>query len=444
MILEASASTVPVGDEMLALASRLFPVCRSLTGDGVRETLRALGEHIPIDVHEVPSGTAAFDWIVPPEWNIRGAYIQDASGRRVVDFSQSNLHVLGYSTPVRARMSLSELQAHLHSLPEQPNLIPYRTSYYQPTWGFCLPHTLRQELKPGDYEVCVDSTLAPGHLSYGECVLKGELDDEVLVYAHTCHPSLANDNISGLVVSTFLARWLAGTSRRYSYRFVFGPGAIGSLVWLSRNLETLGRIKHGLVMTLLGHGDAVRYKCTRDGATEIDQVAEHVLRTATPTGVVDPFSPCGYDERQFGAPGFRLPVGRLSRSLEGGYPEYHTSADNLALIGAEALADSYRLAQRIISVLERNVRYVNTAPYGEPQLGRRGLYRPLGGLELADRERALLWLLNLSDGSHSLLDIANQSTVPFDALCLVADELTRAGLLAVSNERDTRAHGAGQ
>jgi aminopeptidase-like protein len=415
---------------MYDLIRRLFPICRSITGDGVRETLRIVGELLPLTVHEVPSGTKAFDWTVPKEWNIRDAYIKNVHGRRVVDFRANNLHVVGYSAPVHQTIALGELQRHLHSLPEQPEVIPYRTSYYDDGWGFCLSQHQRDSLSDGEYEVSIDSTLSDGSLSYGECLLPGASEDEeVLIYTHTCHPSLANDNLTGIAVCVFLARLLAPMERRYSYRFVFGPGTIGSLVWLSRNQDRVSRIRHGVVAVLLGDSGNLRYKRSRRGDAEIDRVVQHALKHSGEDYDVETFSPDGYDERQFASPGFNLPVGRLSRSRNGGYPEYHTSADNLAFIQPECLAGSLSLCTDIVAILEGNGRYINTNPFGEPQLGRRGLYRKIGGGSLPEREMATLWILNLSDGSHSLLDIAERAGLGFPLIRRTADALTVAGLL---------------
>jgi aminopeptidase-like protein len=337
--------------------------------------------------------------------------------------------VVGYSTPVRATMSLSELQPHLHSLPDQPDLIPYRTQYYDDGWGFCLSHRQRTSLADGLYEVVIDSTLADGSLTYGECFLPGTGDEEVLVYTHTCHPSLANDNVAGIVVCAFLAHRLMNAERRYGYRFVFGPGTIGSLVWLNRNQDRLSRVSHGLVAVLLGDAGPLRYKRSRRGDSEIDRIAPYALKRLGIDHVVDPFVPFGYDERQFGSPGVDLPVGRLSRSANGGYPEYHTSADDMSLIRAEALAGSLVACEAIVGLLERNRRYMNASPMGEPQLGRRKLYRTTGGTSPHDREMAMLWTLNLSDGTKSLLDVAERSGLDFDVVAEAAEALRGAGLL---------------
>lgn len=438
----AFAVDAAAGAAMHALLTRLFPIPRSLTGDGVRETLRILAEHVPIVVEEIPTGTTLFDWTVPPEWNVREAFVEDSRGRRVIDIRNHTLHLVGYSAPVRTTMTLAELQKHLHSIPEQPDLIPYRTSYYDRTWGFCLSHRERTRLVEDTYLVSIDSTLADGSLSYGECVLPGRTTDQVVVYSHVCHPSLANDNLSGIVVCAFLARWLATEERRYTYRFVFGPGTLGSLAWLDRNRRDLSRVKHGLVAVLLGHGTTLRYKRTRHGAREIDRVAAYVLRHSAPAGEIDAFSPFGYDERQFGSPGFDLPIGRLSRSTEAGYSAYHTSGDDLELVTPEALAGSLAAAQQIVSTLEHNRWYLSTSPFGEPQLGRRGLYRVTGGPPVPAREAAMLWTLNLSDGAHSLVDIADRAGLPFRAIHQVATELERAGLLQACEPAEPAAPGA--
>jgi aminopeptidase-like protein len=418
------------GEAMYALAQRLYPICRSITGDGVRQTLAILRERIPLELREVPSGTPVFDWTVPKEWNVRDAYIKNSRGERVVDFRRSNLHVVNYSVPVRATMRLAELRPHLHSLPEQPRWIPYRTSYYSETWGFCLAHEDLLALRDEEYEVCIDSTLAPGSLTYGELALTGRVPDEVIFYTHTCHPSLANDNLSGLAVMTALAERVAATPRRYTYRFVFGPGTIGSITWLSRNEDRFKRIRHGLVVALVGDAGPFTYKRSRRGDAEIDRIAARALSDAAmPWSVVD-FEPYGYDERQFCSPGVNLPVGRLTRSSNGAYPEYHTSADNMNLITPQALAQSLDVCLRIVNMLENNRYYLNTSPKGEPQLGKRGLYRKGGGQrDVGQREYALLWVLNLADGEHSLLDIAERSGLVFESINAAARDLAAAGLL---------------
>jgi aminopeptidase-like protein len=416
---------------MYRLIERLYPICRSLTGDGVRQTLAALREYIPLEVREVPTGTPVFDWTVPKEWNIRDAYVKGPSGERVVDFRESNLHVLGYSVPVRKGLRLSELREHLHSLPERPDWIPYRTSYWHETWGFCLAHKRLLDLPDGEYEVCIDSSLEDGHLTYGELALLGETADEILISTHICHPSLCNDNLSGVAIATFLARQLAeAPRRRYCYRFVFLPGTIGPITWLALNEDRVARIRHGLVLALLGDPGGCTYKRSRRGDAEIDRAAEHVLRHSGSEHRVIDFSPYGYDERQYCSPGIDLPMGRLTRTPHGEFPEYHTSADDLDLVRPEHLADSLAKAAAILKVLEANATFVNESPKGEPQLGRRGLYRSLGGeAQGREQEHAMLWVLNLSDGRHSLLDVAERSGLPFQTIRQSAETLLQHRLL---------------
>lgn len=418
-----------VGAELHAFASELYPICRSISGDGLRSTLSRIRERIPLTIHEVPTGTAVFDWTVPKEWNIRDAYIAGPTGERVVDFRNSNLHVVNYSRPVHAKPSLSELRPHLFTIPEHPDWIPYRTSYYKEDWGFCLSHNQLLALTEGEYEVCIDSTLEDGSLSYGELFLPGRSTDEVLISCHACHPSLANDNLSGLSVATFLAQHLMGRELRYSYRFLFIPGTIGAITWLARNREDAARIRHGLVLTCIGDSGGFHYKKSRRGDAEIDRAAAVALRHCGESAEVLDFSPYGYDERQYCSPGFNLPVGCLMRSVWGTFPEYHTSADNLNFIRPESLAGSLRVCASIIEVLEENRTCVNQMPWCEPQLGKRGLYRSTGGESIAQEITARLWVLNLSDGSHSLLDIAERSALPFSAIRDAADVLTEAGLL---------------
>ncbi|MGH3864461.1 DUF4910 domain-containing protein [Actinokineospora sp.] len=419
-----------LGQELHALVERLYPLCRSITGDGVRSTLAIVDELIPLTTHEVPTGTEVLDWTVPREWNIRDAYIADARGRRVVDFQASNLHVVGYSTPVDATMSLDELRGHLHTLPGQPDLIPYRTSYYREDWGFCLTQRTLDELQEGQYRVVIDSTLADGHLTYAEHVVPGQVADEVLISCHVCHPSLANDNLAGIAVATALARRLAGTTPRYTYRFLFAPGTIGSITWLARNQERIGLLKHGLVLACVGDSGALTYKSSRRGDTRIDQAVRHVLATSgRPHRIVD-FSPYGYDERQFCSPGFDLAVGSLTRSPYAGYPEYHTSGDTPDLVKPEAMLDTLDTLTDVVGVLEGDRNYVNLSPFGEPQLGKRGLYDALGGwTDTKQAQLAMLWVLNLSDGGHSLLDIAERSGLPFTAVVAASDALLGADLL---------------
>ena len=418
-----------VGAELLSFARKLYPICRSITGSGIRKTLDLIGELIPLKTFDVPTGTQVFDWSVPKEWNIRDAYIKDSSGRRIVDFQKSNLHVLNYSTPIHSTMSLSELKPHLYTIPEQPHWIPYKTSYYKENWGFCLSHDQLLQLKEGEFEVCIDSTLEDGFLTYGECFIPGRATDEILISCHACHPSLANDNLSGLTVATFAAQRLLGLKPRYSYRFLFIPGTIGAITWLAQNRETAKRIRHGLVLTCIGDKSSFHYKKSRRGNAEVDRAVEHVLKHSDPSAKILPFSPYGYDERQYCSPGFDLPVGCLMRSVWGTFPEYHTSADNLDFLSPDSLVESLSICASVFEVLEENQRYRNLAPFCEPQLGRRGLYHSTGGSSPALEIEARLWVLNLSDGTHSLLDIAEQSGIAFSSVKRAAELLQSNGLL---------------
>jgi aminopeptidase-like protein len=428
--IRSSNEGTAIGRDMYALACELFPICRSLTGDGVRRTLDILRKHLPLSSIEVPSGTPVFDWVVPNEWNIRDAWIEDEYGKRVVDFTVNNLHVVSYSTPIRQRMTLAALKPYLHSLPGQPDLIPYRTTYYREDWGFCLSHRQLQRLPDGLYDVCIDSTLAPGHLTMGEWYLPGESQEEVLLSAHICHPSLANDNLSGLALAVALANRLQERRRRYSYRLLFIPGTIGSITWLALNESKTKNIKHGLVLTCVGDSGAPTYKRSRRGAAEIDRAATHVLRCAgAPHRIMD-FFPYGYDERQYCSPGFDLAVGCFMRSQHGTFPEYHTSADDMSFIRPEHMADSFERVWEILEVLENNRVYLNTNPKCEPRLGKRGLYGALGGTRHgAFDELGLLWVLNLSDGRHDLLTIAERAGMRFSEVERAASALHACGLL---------------
>ena len=430
MIHELSPTAADVGRAMYDLVARLYPICRSITGDGVRETLSVVREEIELEIHEVPTGTAVFDWSVPREWNIRDAYVKNSRGARVIDFRQSNLHVVNYSVPIRATMTLAELRPHLHSDPEHPDWIPYRTSYYSEAWGFCLPHRQLMALEEDTYEVCIDSSLAAGHLTYGEYFLEGTTDDEVLISCHVCHPSLCNDNLSGVAIALFLAKALRRTPRRHSYRFLFVPGMIGPITWLARNESRLGRIKHGLVLACAGDNGRSTYKRSRQVTAEVDRAVEHVLKNSNQDYEILDFSPWGYDERQYSSPGIGLPVGCLMRTPHGRFPEYHTSADNLDLVRPGALADTLDKCLSVADVLDGNGRYLNQNPKCEPQLGRRGLYSKMGGAKDPKMEQlALLWVLNLSDGDHTLLDIAERSGLQFAVIRRAADALESCGLL---------------
>jgi aminopeptidase-like protein len=429
------------GVAMHALIEDLFPICRSITGDGFRASLRRLAEVIPIELNEIPTGTAVLDWTIPKEWNVREAWIADADGHRVVDFRESNLHVVNYSVPVHRKMSLNALRSHLHTLPDQPELVPYRTSYYAEDWGFCLSQRALEALPEGEYDVRIDSSLEPGSLTYGECILPGSTTDEVLISVHSCHPSLANDNLSGMAVGAFLARTLSAVPRHHTFRFLFIPGTIGSIAWLATHEREIARIRHGLVLSCLGDAGDSTYKRSRRGNALVDRAASHVLGTAGAHRLLD-FVPYGYDERQYCSPGFDLPVGCLTRTPNGRFPQYHTSADNLEFVKPNALEDSLDKSLAIVEILEHDVTCVNLSPKGEPQLGRRGLYRNTGGKSPAEFEMALLWVLNFSDGGHSLLDIADRAAIRFATIRSAANALRDAGLLRVEGEQrfsaDTR------
>jgi aminopeptidase-like protein len=422
-----------IGDELHGLIRELFPIPRSITGNGLRQTLELIGERVPLEVTEVPTGTPVLDWTVPQEWNISGAWIDGPDGERVVDYADSPLHVLGYSVPVRERLPLAALKQHLFSLPEHPDWIPYRNSYYNPNWGFCLQHWLLESLPEGEYEVCVDSTLEDGSLTYAEAFVPGETEDEVLVSGHVCHPAMANDNLSGLALMTLLARELAGRKLRYSYRFLFSPGTIGPIAWLAHNEERLARVKHGLVCLCVGDPGPLTYKQSRRGDAEIDRAAQLVLRDSGEQSEVREWEPWGGDERQFSSPGFNLPVGTLSRSAPGSFPEYHTSADDLEFVRADALGRTFHAYMAVFDVLETNAAYLNLSPKGEPQLGRRGLYRAIGDGHGANiDELSLLWVLNLSDGEHTLVDIAERSGLRYAHVRDAACTLVEHDLLAIA------------
>jgi len=427
-----------VGRDIFALMRELYPICRSITGNGFRQTMARLKREIPLETHEVPTGTRVFDWTIPKEWNIRDAYVKNSRGERVIDFRQHNLQVVNYSIPVQRTIPLAELLPHLHTLPDRPDWIPYRTSYYKEDWGFCLPHRQLEAMSDGEYEVCIDSTLQDGHLTYGECLVKGESAEEVLVSCHACHPSLCNDNLSGVTVAAFLAKHLAHVSRRYSYRFLFIPGTIGSITWLRQNEDHVDAIRHGLVLTCVGDGGHLTYKKSRRGDATIDRVWAHVLKHSGQAYAIEDFSPYGYDERQYCSPAFDLPVGCLMRTPHGKFPEYHSSADNLELMQPASLADSFAKCLSAFYLLDNDKVYLNQNPCCEPQLGRRGLYRAMGGhRDEKQQEMAMLWVLNQSDGTHSLLDIAERSGLAFDIIKDAADLLLQHNLLKECRESGT-------
>jgi aminopeptidase-like protein len=403
--------------DLHGLVRELFPINRSLTGAGVRETLAILARHIQLEVREVPSGTAVLDWQVPLEWNIRSATVRALDGRCLVDFADNNLHVVGYSKPIHKEVSRAELAQHVHTLPDQPELIPYRTGYFADDWGFCMPDNLWRTMQDESYRIDIDSDLSPGSLTYGELFLPGQIPEEVLITAHVCHPSLANDNLSGIAVAVALAMRQARLPRRLGYRFLFIPATIGAITWLARNEGHLAKIRYGLVLTCVGDAGQFHYKRSRSGAS-IDSAVAHVLRHSGHSHEIVPFNPYGYDERQFCSPAFDLPMGCLMRSVHGTFPEYHTSADNPDFVKPEALDQSYEVVATLLDLLDANWMYVRTDGRGEPQLGRRGLYRAIAGQKEAGgaSQMDLLWLLNLADGKHSLLEMAERAGTPFGRL----------------------------
>ena len=423
-------NTVPsaetVGEELLALMRELFPFPRSLTGDGVRATLAALGRDLPLEMVETPSGTPVFDWVVPREWNLRGAWIEGPAGSRVVDVADSALHILGYSRPIDAIVGIEELRRHVFTHRDDPDLIPYRTSYWEEKWGFCMTRRQLDALGDGDYRVVIDASLEEGSLTSGEVNIEGATPTEFLISTYVCHPALANDNLSGIVLLWALARALCGQSLNHTYRLLWSPGTLAPLCWLARNRETLERVRHGLVVSCVGDPGPLRYKRSRRGAAPVDRAAAYILGRS-PGSIVADWQPTGGDERQYCSPGFDLPVGTLSRTPHGSFPQYHSSADDLTLVTAEALASSFRAALQIIDVVETNARYRNLSPYGEPQLGRRGLYQSVP--DGTNPELAYLWLLNLSDGDHDLLEIAERSGLLFEAVRDAAATLESHGLL---------------
>jgi aminopeptidase-like protein len=426
------------GAELHGLAARLFPIARSLTGPGLRETLGILEEvaGAPTEVHRWPTGAQVFDWTVPEEWTIRDAWIRGPDGTKVVDFADSNLHVVGYSEPVHRRMALDELDAHLHSLPELPHAIPYLTSYYARRWGFCLPHERRERLAPGEYEVLIDADLGPGHVEVGEITLPGDTDEEVLFSTYVCHPSLANNELSGPVIAAYLARLLRDRPRRFTYRIVFLPETIGSVAYLHRfGDRLLQRLRAGYVITCAGDSGPFTYKRSRRGASLADRAAEHVLRASGAAHRVVDFFPSGSDERQYCSPGFDLPVGSLMRTMYGTYPEYHTSLDDLSFVTPEGLGGTLEMYAAIVDVLECNETLETTVRHCEPQLGKRGLYPTLGsGRQRQERIDDMMWLLNMCDGTRDLIAVAERSGRPVTALAPVAAELKDGGLLIA---RDT-------
>ena len=419
-----------LGSAIYDLVEQIYPICRSITGDGVRETLDIVKKRIGLAIHEVGSGARVFDWTVPDEWNIRDAFVARRDGSRIIDFKDSNLHIVSYSTPVKQTVTRGELLAHIHTIPNQLDYIPYRTSYYAPAWGFCLQHRRLAELNDPEYDVVIDSSLKPGSLTYGELFLPGETNDEVLLSTHICHPSLANDNCSGIAVLTLIAEALSSSRNRYSYRLLFLPGTIGAITWLAINEQKTANIKHGLVIAGVGDAGGPTYKRSRRGDAQIDRVMSHCLGHTPKSGTILDYFPYGYDERQYCSPGFDLPVGLFQNSKFGAYPEYHTSGDNLTFVRPAHLEASYGLLSTALRILEEDGIFLSANPKCEPQLGKRGLYGLLGGdKDTAAKQMTMLWTLAYADGRRSLLDIAEKARVPFHDVKRMSDLLKEHGLL---------------
>ena len=434
--MQLAESTEVVEDElthcglfMYRLMARLFPICRSIIGDGLRETLHILQEHIPLRLFEIPSGTRVFDWTVPKEWNIRDAFVLDPEGRKIIDFKSNNLHVLGYSVPVDRFVSLSELQRHLHSLPDQPDAIPWVTSVYEERWGFCLTHKQRTQLKDGTYRVVIDSELRSGALTYAELIIPGASSKEIFISTYVCHPSMANNELSGPVVATALAKWIASEPRRFTYRIIFIPETIGSIAYLSRNLESMkNNIVAGFNLTCVGDERAYSYLPSRNGSTLADKVALNILRAKHPEFRQYSFLDRGSDERQYCSPGIDLPVVSLMRTKYREFPEYHTSLDNLDFVSPAGLQGSFDLHRDCIELLERN-RVYQMRCLGEPQLGVRGLYPTIATKESHRQVIDMLNFIAYADGTNDLIDISNAIQVPVRDLYPIMDKLTQADLL---------------
>lgn len=421
-----------IGRKIYDLAEKLWPINRSLTGEGVRQTLRIIQNEVPeLNIFEVPSGTQVFDWVIPKEWRVNDAYIITPSGKKICDFTNNNLHLVGYSIPVRLKLSLAELQEHLYSLPNQPKAIPYITSYYKERWGFCLSHEDRLGLEEGEYEICVDSQLFDGSLTYGEILITGESPKEVLISTYVCHPSMANNELSGPCVTTFLAKKLKDFERtKYSYRLIFIPETIGSITYLSRNIEHLKKnVIAGFNVSCVGDNRDYSYLPSRDGNTLSDQVAKHVLKYTCPTFKSYSWSHRGSDERQYCAPGVDLPIASIMRTKYGMYDEYHTSLDDLTnVVTAEGLDGGFNAIWNAIGVLESNV-YPKVTVLCEPQLGKRGLYPTLSTKASGAEVRLMMDLITWSDGTRSLLEIAELCNFPVWEFYPIVDKLTSCNLM---------------
>jgi aminopeptidase-like protein len=441
-----------IGVEIYDLIKELYPICRSITGNGVRDTLKIIKQHIPLEIFEIPTGTKVFDWEIPKEWNINDAYIKNSKGEKIIDFKKSNLHVLNYSIPIHKKISLLQLKEHIFTLPDYPDWIPYRTSYYKENWGFCMTHNQFQNLKDEEYEVCIDSSLTNGNLTYGEIFLEGEKKEEVLFTCYVCHPSMCNDNLSGVALLTYLAKKLTKIKRNLSYRFLFIPETIGAITWLSKNEDKVRNIKHGLVATCLGDSGKMTYKRSRDGHNIIDKIVAKVLTESKEPFEISDFFPTGSDERQFCSPGFNLPIGSLMRTIYDKFAEYHTSADDLVYVNSESLKNSFEKYLKIVKLLENfqereklkmietheeaiknklenEIFYVSLNPKCEPQLGRRGIYNMIGAQKNnIHNMMPIFWVLNLSDGRNSVSDIVKRSNLDIQDIKNAIDLLIKNNL----------------
>ena len=430
------------GKTMYKLMEQLYPICRSITGNGTRKTLKIISEYIPLMIHEVATGTNVFDWTIPKEWNVKDAYVKAPNGKKIIEFKNSSLHVLNYSVPVHKTIPLNELKKHLFTLPKQPDVIPYKTSYYAKNWGFCINHNQFLKLENGNYEILIDSELKKGGLTYGEYYIKGKFEEEVLLSCYVCHPSLCNDSLSGVVLAVELAKYLSCLKQKlnYSFRFLFIPETIGAITWLAHNQQKIKKIKHGLVMTCVGDSGPLTYKKSKQGNSEIDQTVISVLKDSKENFNLIDFFPLGSDERQYCSVGFDLPVGSLMRTMYGKFPEYHTSADDLNFVKEEFLGDTFSKYLKVILKLEENygkftsknnnkiIRknkklgkndhvFLNLYPKCEPQLGRRGIYHKIAGQNQdLVKEEAIMWILSFSDGINSIQDIKRISKIDINVL----------------------------
>ncbi len=437
-------AATPEGTAMHALARELWPLNRSLTGEGLRATLKRIQRELPdMQIHSVPSGSRAFDWTVPDEWTIRSARLIGPDGQAVVDFANNNLHLVGYSEPVSRTLTREELQPHLHSLPEQPDAIPYVTSYYKRRWGFCLTHRQREALKDGEYRVEIDSTLEPGVLNYGELYIAGESEAEIFLSTYVCHPSMANNELSGPMVTTWLAKHIGNRKRRYSYRIVFVPETIGSLVYLSRNLHQMkARVVAGFNVTCIGDDRVYGHVPSRAGDTLADRAARHVLQHTDPAYRRYSYLDRGSDERQYCAPGVDLPVTTITRSKYHEYPEYHTSLDDLELVTPAGLQGGYDALRRSIDIIEANHTYRVTV-LGEPQLGKRGLYPDISIVHDVHPAKTMMDFIAFCDGRHDLIAIAETIGAPAWDLVPLAEKLADEGLIERVDGADTHVEAAG-